>query len=229
MKKNLEKIKDIYKRNNLNSLHEFEDKINELDKEIKKYENLKPELIKNYKEKLNIYNNINEKLKNIGKNINNLRSLYNVLLKYIEVNREKLSKNLENAFRFYFKKLYRYQDIIDVGIDIKESKVKDEKLFYIYIIKNIDGKSIKKYIDEAGLSGGQIKILDLALRLAIASILNLNISVLLLDEPTESLDENIRLSLAQLISSLDNYQIILCTHDDLFKDNVEGKIIEIKR
>ena len=125
--------------------------------------------------------------------------------------------------------MYRYQDIIDVGIDIKESKVKDEKLFYIYIIKNIDGKSIKKYIDEAGLSGGQIKILDLALRLAIASILNLNISVLLLDEPTESLDENIRLSLAQLISGLDNYQIILCTHDDLFKDNVEGKIIEIKR
>jgi len=125
--------------------------------------------------------------------------------------------------------LYRYQDIIDVGIDIKESKVKDEKLFYIYIIKNIDGKSIKKYIDEAGLSGGQIKILDLALRLAIASILNLNINVLLLDEPTESLDENVRLSLAQLISGLDNYQVILCTHDDLFKDNVEGKIIEIKR
>jgi DNA repair exonuclease SbcCD ATPase subunit len=229
MKKNLEKIKDIYKRNNLNSLTEFENKLNELDKEIKKYENLKPELIKNYKEKLNMYNNINEKLKNMGKNINNLRSLYNVLLKYIEVNREKISKNLENAFKFYFKKLYRYQDIIDVGIDIKESKVKDEKLFYIYIIKNIDGKNIKKYIDEAGLSGGQIKILDLALRLAIASILNLNINVLLLDEPTESLDENIRLSLAQLISGLDNYQVILCTHDDLFKDNVEGKIIEIKR
>ncbi|MCC5446800.1 AAA family ATPase [Candidatus Nanobsidianus stetteri] len=229
MKKNLEKIKDIYKRNNLNSLKEFEDKLNELDKEIKKYENLKPELIKNYKEKLNMYNNINEKLKNMGKNINVLRSLYGVLLKYIEVNREKISKNLENAFKFYFKKLYRYQDIVDVGIDIKESKVKDEKLFYIYVIKNIDGKTIKKYIDEAGLSGGQIKILDLALRLAIASILNLNINVLLLDEPTESLDENVRLSLAQLISSLDNYQVILCTHDDLFKDNVEGKIIEIKR
>jgi exonuclease SbcC len=229
MKKNLEKIKDIYKRNNLNSLKEFEDKLNELDREIKKYENLKPELIKNYKEKLNMYNNINEKLKNMGKNINVLRSLYNVLLKYIEVNREKISKNLENAFKFYFKKLYRYQDIVDVGIDIKESKVKDEKLFYIYVIKNIDGKTIKKYIDEAGLSGGQIKILDLALRLAIASILNLNINVLLLDEPTESLDENVRLSLAQLISSLDNYQVILCTHDDLFKDNVEGKIIEIKR
>jgi exonuclease SbcC len=229
MKKNLEKIKDIYKRNNLNSLKEFEDKLNDLDREIKKYENLKPELIKNYKEKLNMYNNINEKLKNMGKNINVLRSLYNVLLKYIEVNREKISKNLENAFKFYFKKLYRYQDIVDVGIDIKESKVKDEKLFYIYVIKNIDGKTIKKYIDEAGLSGGQIKILDLALRLAIASILNLNINVLLLDEPTESLDENVRLSLAQLISSLDNYQVILCTHDDLFKDNVEGKIIEIKR
>jgi exonuclease SbcC len=229
MKKNLEKIKDIYKRNNLNSLKEFEDKLNDLDREIKKYENLKPELIKNYKEKLNMYNNINEKLKNMGKNINVLRSLYSVLLKYIEVNREKISKNLENAFKFYFKKLYRYQDIVDVGIDIKESKVKDEKLFYIYVIKNIDGKTIKKYIDEAGLSGGQIKILDLALRLAIASILNLNINVLLLDEPTESLDENVRLSLAQLISSLDNYQVILCTHDDLFKDNVEGKIIEIKR
>jgi len=229
MKKNLEKIKDIYKRNNLNSLKEFEDKLSDLDREIKKYENLKPELIKNYKEKLNMYNNINEKLKNMGKNINVLRSLYSVLLKYIEVNREKISKNLENAFKFYFKKLYRYQDIVDVGIDIKESKVKDEKLFYIYVIKNIDGKTIKKYIDEAGLSGGQIKILDLALRLAIASILNLNINVLLLDEPTESLDENVRLSLAQLISSLDNYQVILCTHDDLFKDNVEGKIIEIKR
>ncbi|WP_231434119.1 hypothetical protein [Candidatus Nanopusillus massiliensis] len=46
--------------------------------------------------------------------------------------------------------------------------------------------------------------------------LNLNINILLLDEPTKALDENMRLSLAQVISSLNNYQVILCTHDDLF-------------
>ncbi|BFI73622.1 DNA double-strand break repair Rad50 ATPase [Nanoarchaeota archaeon] len=229
MKMNLEKIKEIYSKYNFSSISEFEEKIKYLDNELKKYENIRPELIKNYKEKLDRYNNIIEKIKKINKNINNLRSLYNALLKFIEVRREKLSKDLENAFRYYFKKLYKYQDIIDVGIDIKEGKNKEEKLFHIYIIKNIDNREVKKYVEDAGLSGGQIKILDLSLRLSIASLLKLKINTLLLDEPTESLDENVRISLAQLLNSLDNYQIVLCTHDELFKENIEGKIIEIKR
>jgi exonuclease SbcC len=229
MKKNLERIKQIYEKYNINNLSDFEKKINEIDNELKKYENLRPELIRNYKEKLDRYNKLIEKMRNINKNLNNLRSLYNVLIKFIEIRREKLSKSLENAFRFYFRQLYRYNDIIDVGIDIKEGRNKEEKLFYIYVIKNIDGKEIKKNVEEAGLSGGQVKILDLSLRLAISSLLKLNISTLLLDEPTESLDENARLSLAQLLNSLKNYQIILCTHDELFKENMEGKIIEIKR
>ncbi|BBL45417.1 DNA double-strand break repair Rad50 ATPase [Nanobdella aerobiophila] len=229
MKKNLEKIKNIYKKNNYSSLKDFEEKLNDIDNELRIYQNIKPELIKNYKNKLDSYNIILENNKKISKNINNLRSLYNIILKFIENRREKVALNLSNAFRYYFKKLYRYNDIVDVGIEIKEGKNKDERIFTIYIIKNIDNKELKKPVEDAGLSGGQTKLLDLSIRLAISSLLDIRTSFILLDEPTESLDENVRLSLAELLQLLDGYQILLCTHDDIFKDNIEGKIIEIKR
>ncbi len=228
MKNNLEKINEIYRKYNYESLSDFERELNNIESEIKKYSNLKPELIKNYKEKTKKYEEITNKIKKIYKNINNLKILLSSLQRYVEKLRENLSKNLSVAFKYYFRKLYRYDDIVDVGIDLSKNR-KGEMIFDIYVIKKIDNREIRKTINEAGLSGGQIKILDLALRLSIASLLKLNINTLLLDEPTESLDENNRISLAELLDSLKDYQIILCTHDELFKEKIEGELFEIKR
>ncbi len=228
MKKNLEEFNNIMNELGYNSLYDLESEIKRIDEELKKYENFKPELYKMYVEKMNRYNNLIEKIKKVRKNISLLNSLQTSLIRFIEKLRKKKTIRLSEEFRKYFKKLYRYGDIVDVKIDLRYGRNK-EKIFDIVIAKNIDGKVLYKNIGEAGLSGGQIKILDLALRLALASIIRPNFKVLMLDEPTESLDENVRFSLAELLDSLGEYQIILCTHDELFKEKISGKVIEFKR
>jgi len=228
MKENLEKYRKIMEELGFSSLYDLENEIKKLDEQLKNYENFRPELYKIYLEKLDRYNNLVEKIKKIRKNMNILNNLQIGLTRFIEKIRRSRTIRLSDEFRRYFKKLYRYNDIVDVKIDLKYGKNK-EKIFDIIVAKNVDGKVIYKDISEAGLSGGQIKILDLAFRLALASIVNPNFKVLMLDEPTESLDENVRFSLAELLDSLDEYQIILCTHDELFKEKMTGKVIEFKR
>jgi len=228
MKENLEKYKKIMEELGFSSLYDLENEVKKLDEKLKNYENFKPELYKIYLEKLERYNNIVEKIKKIRRKINILNNLQIGLTRFIEKLRKNKTIRLSEEFRRYFKRLYRYNDIVDVKIDLKYGRNK-EKIFDIVVAKNIDEKIIYKDINEAGLSGGQIKILDLAFRLALASIVNPNFKVLMLDEPTESLDENVRFSLAELLDSLEDYQIILCTHDELFKEKMGGKVIEFKR
>jgi len=228
MKENLEKYKKIMEELGFSSIYDLEEEIKKLDERLKSYENFKPELYKVYIEKLDRYNSLLEKIKKIRKNISLLNSLQMALIKFIERIRKSKTLRLSEEFRRYFKRLYRYNDIVDVKVDLKYGRNK-EKIFDIIIAKNIDGKIIYKDINEAGLSGGQIKILDLAFRLALASIVSPNFKVLMLDEPTESLDENVRLSLAELLDSLEDYQIILCTHDELFKEKMSGRVIELRR
>jgi len=228
MKENLEKYKKIMEELGFSSIYDLEEEIKKLDEKLKSYENFKPELYKVYLEKLERYNSLLEKIRKIRKNLSLLNNLQMALIKFIEKLRKSKTLRLSEEFRRYFKKLYRYNDIVDVKVDLKYGRNK-EKIFDIIIAKNIDGKIIYKDINEAGLSGGQIKILDLAFRLALASIVSPNFKVLMLDEPTESLDENVRLSLAELLDSLEDYQIILCTHDELFKEKMSGKVIELKR
>jgi len=228
MKENLEKYKKVMEELGFSSIYDLEEEIKKLDEKLKSYENFKPELYKVYLEKLDRYNNLLEKIRKIRKNISLLNSLQMALIKFIEKIRKSKTLRLSEEFRRYFKRLYRYNDIVDVKVDLKYGRNK-EKIFDIIIAKNVDGKVIYKDVNEAGLSGGQIKILDLAFRLALASIISPNFKVLMLDEPTESLDENVRLSLAELLDSLEDYQIILCTHDELFKEKMSGKVIELKR
>ncbi|MEM4841427.1 MAG: SMC family ATPase [Nanopusillaceae archaeon] len=228
MKKNLEKYNQILQSLGFNSLFDLENEIKKIDEELKKYENFKPELYRIYLEKLEKYNILIEKIRKIRKNIQLLNYLQNSLIKFIERIRKEKTLRLSEEFRRFFKRLYRYGDISDVKIDLEINR-SGEKIFNIIIAKEIDGKILYKNVNEAGLSGGQTKILDLALRLAIASIINPNFKVLMLDEPTESLDENVRYQLAELLDSLEGYQIILCTHDELFKEKISGKVIEFRR
>ncbi|MGB9674863.1 MAG: hypothetical protein ACPLX8_01895, partial [Nanopusillaceae archaeon] len=102
MKNKLNKINEIYKRHNYSSKKDFEDKIKELDNELNKYSHIKPELIRNYKEKIDRYDNLLKKIKKINDRLNSLRSLYSILIKFIEIKRDKLSKNLSSAFEYYF-------------------------------------------------------------------------------------------------------------------------------
>ncbi|RDD52497.1 hypothetical protein BA065_01290, partial [Nanoarchaeota archaeon NZ13-N] len=228
MKKNLDRYNKIMEELGFRSLYDLENEIKKLDEELKKYENFKPELYKIYLEKLDKYNSLNEKIRKIRKNISLLNSLQIGLTRFIEKLRQSKTVRLSEEFRRHFRRLYRYEDIVDVRIDLKYGRNR-ERIFDIVVAKNVDGKIIYKNVGEAGLSGGQTKILDLALRLSLASIINPNFKVLMLDEPTESLDENVRFSLAELLDSLEGYQIILCTHDELFKEKMSGTVVRLDR
>ncbi|MFN4046485.1 MAG: SbcC/MukB-like Walker B domain-containing protein, partial [Acidilobaceae archaeon] len=66
------------------------------------------------------------------------------------------------------------------------------------------------------LSGGEKTVLALAFRLALASLLmEKPVSTLILDEPTEYLDENSRSMVFETISEIAGYvdQVIVVTHD----------------
>lgn len=229
MKKLFERYNNRLKEAGYSTIDDIRRDIENLEKEIKPLENIREDLIKLYKEKLEKYERLKIKLNNLRDGEKNLNILYNSLVKFVEKLRENIASMLSEYFKQYFFKLYRYDDITDVGLELNYGRGKSEYIYHFYVIKRIDGVDIKKYLNEAGLSGGQIKILDLAFRLALMKALNIKFNVIMLDEPTESLDENVRINLAELLDSMTDFQLILCTHDDLFKEKIDGNIIEFRR
>jgi len=227
MENNLKKINELLYTNNFTNLEELKKYISELDNRLKSYVAISLRELELYKMHLSEIDELKRKQQNIKTNISTLNSLKTVLERFIMSYRKTVAKRLSAAFNYYFKKLYIYHDIKEVKLELKYER--QEWKFHFYVKKNIDNKEIWRDIREANLSGGQVKIMDLAFRLALAYVLRPNLKVLLLDEPTESLDENVRYSLAELLDSLKEYQIILCTHDELFKEKIQGKVFEFSR
>jgi len=209
------------------SEEDLKNNLDTLSKHMEKYKGINQREISLYKIHLAELEDMKEKLQQLKRNYKNLSTLQSVLEKFIASYRKKVANKLSYTFNYFFKRLYKYPDIKEIKLEIKYER--QEWKFYIYVMKDIDGKLVWREIKEANLSGGQIKILDLAFRLALAKVLNLNFYTLMLDEPTESLDENVRYSLAELLDSLKEYQIILCTHDELFKDKMSGSVIILSR
>ena len=87
----------------------------------------------------------------------------------------------------------------------------------------LSSSDIKVSID--ALSGGQRIALSIALRLAIAKILNEKTDFLILDEPTIHLDESRKKELVDLLGDLkeSNFirQLIVVTHDDEIKERAD--------
>jgi exonuclease SbcC len=227
MLKNLEDFNRILEESGYKSLDDLELELNKLKEKLESFKGINPREIELYKIHLKEVEDLKEKIQRLKRNYYLLSTLQSVLEKFIANYRKTVAKKLSYTFNYFFKKLYKYPDIREVKLEIKYER--QEWKFYVYVLKNIDGKDVWREIKEANLSGGQIKIVDLAFRLSLARILNLNFYTLLLDEPTESLDENVRYSLAELLDSLKEYQIILCTHDELFKDKMEANVILLTR
>jgi exonuclease SbcC len=78
------------------------------------------------------------------------------------------------------------------------------------------------------LSGGEQMSAALAVRLAILKVLT-GSDLVFLDEPTQNLDENRRLNLAQEITRIKDFrQLVIISHDDTFNSALEN-IIEIEK
>ncbi len=78
------------------------------------------------------------------------------------------------------------------------------------------------------LSGGEQMSAALAVRLAILKVLT-GSDLVFLDEPTQNLDENRRLNLAQEITRIKDFrQMVIISHDDTFNSALEN-IIEIEK
>ena len=227
MEENLNKVNKILTELGYSNIIDLENKIKSMEIELEKYKGINIREIELYRLHLKELKDLKEKLKKIKYYMNNLIALKTILEKFILQYRKTIAKKLSASFNYYFKKLYRYSDIKEVKCEVKYER--EEWKLHIYVKKVIDEKELWKDIKEANLSGGQIKILDLAFRLALAHIIKPNFKVLMLDEPTESLDENMRYALAELLDSLEGYQIILCTHDELFKEKMQGKVFVFSR
>ena len=78
------------------------------------------------------------------------------------------------------------------------------------------------------LSGGEQMSAALAVRLAILKVLT-GSDLVFLDEPTQNLDENRRLNLAQEITRIKDFrQMVIISHDDTFNSALEN-VIEIEK
>ncbi len=228
MENNLSKISDTLNQLGFSNIEDLKKELSRLESEYAQVKDVNEREIQLYLKYKEDVENLRERVLNIGEKLNKLNKLKRVLEQFVAEYRKDVAKKLSISLPIWFKRLYKYTDILDIKLELKFN-TRTGYIFTFHVLKNIDGKHLWKEISEAGLSGGQKKIIDLAIRLALIDIINPDFRVLLLDEPTESLDENVRINLAEIIDNLSGYQVILCTHDDLFKDKVYGNVIHLSR
>ncbi|NPA86083.1 MAG: SMC family ATPase [bacterium] len=147
--------------------------------------------------------------------------------KFCTIMRVRVLQVLDAHFRHWFRQLYIYNDIRDVALELDQSRRAQEPVYTVRVLL----ADTQGYVplQEAGLSGGQRIVLDLALRFALISLFSRSIGFIMLDEPTHSLDENVREKFAEVLKNLQDMQVLVCTHDEVFRDSVSGKGYVFKR
>ncbi len=203
-----QKFKDIDFNNLDNLIGEKQKELDNLNQEIGKFEERIrncEKSIKEKKEQLREKEKEIEKIENLKENYKFYWNLYEKLEKVINYKRKRYYENLSAFVSYYFDKF---------GLeDYREVKIGFENGLNIYLCRE-DGSEVEAY----NLSGGEQASLSLALRLAIAQLLDLKFKILILDEPTYGMD-NIRVkSLGELflnfIRNNPDYQVILVTHEE---------------
>jgi len=222
----LECLKEKYSKD-FNSSNDISNLIEELEKELK---NL-PELSEDY---VNQYFNVLEKLEKNKKDKEDIENKIELASKLIK-QFEKLRRTIREFFvsritvllNEWFRRIYNYSDIVSLEFVLQEPQRKtSEQLIYSIVIKFADGST--KDIREAGLSGGQLTALDIAFRFSLLNLVLPRVRFILFDEPTNSLDENVRLNLVQTLKEISDLQIIVATHDELFKEAAD-RIVKVQR
>ncbi len=213
--KELEELKEIVKRYGI-ELEEIERKIKEVEDELESLPKIDIKFLKYLKEKKEYVEKLKKYIEELEKFVNIISKLATVFQKIKIRVRDEVAKRLTIYLNYWFKRIYIYDDIESVEIRVERGR--KDFVYKIYVKKKIGERDVVLPLEEASLSGGQIVALDLAFRFALINLLSKNIGFLLLDEPTESLDERIRRKLAETLKSLENFQLIICTHDEIFKE-----------
>ncbi len=145
-----------------------------------------------------------------------------VVKKTQEFVRSQLVEYINKALAMIWNALYPYPDYTAIRLVPTENDYRLEVL-------NVRGE----WVDVSVLSGGERSAAALALRIAVSAVLSGNARVLLLDEPTHNLDENVTTGLAALLRELPGKgifdQIILITHKESLQQAATAKIYLLER
>ncbi len=132
--------------------------------------------------------------------------LNNKLLNLITFEREKSYENLKFYVQYYFDK-FNLSDYKSIEIKFSEEEMN-------IFIRNESGYDI----NVSSLSGGEKTALSLAIRLAIAQMLDIKFKIFILDEPTDGMDNERIESLGELFYNFikynPDYQLIVITHEE---------------
>jgi exonuclease SbcC len=211
-------------------LEKLREKVQELESKLATYPSLSEDQLKRIETAVNNLKSKESRLQELKASYEELKQLQKIFESLKVLLRAKVAATLNLYFKHWFKQIYVYPDIEDVSLKLVQASRRrsgSELVYEIYV--KLSGDSKERRLVEAGLSGGQRVIVDLALRFALISLFTRNIGFILLDEPTVSLDENIRLKFAEILRSQENLQIIVCTHDELFRDSISGKGYALRR
>ncbi len=223
---NMVELKNI--EDKINELKNIEDKINELKDEIENkevlYQNILKDISRLEGEKKNNEDNAS-KLENEIKALEEIKNKIIVGLASINIFNKvqrSLYNNaliaLENEMNDVFSKF---------GLDYSRIEIREneEGNIGVYVIdRNGNERPISV------LSGGEQSVIALAFIIALNKIIQAKIGFLALDEPTESLDEQRRKTLIEILSRLtesnDNlpppvYQLLVITHHSDIMENID--------
>jgi len=145
----------------------------------------------------------------------------NVAKKTQEEVREKIVSNINLIFMDLWPKIYPYADFEHIKLNIVDGDYKLELYF---------DKNYTRQLDDF-ISGGERSAIALTLRIAMSLVMKNKLNLLILDEPTHNLDENIVLALSDLFNNhllKFTEQIFVITHDKML-ENYAKNIYVINR
>jgi len=132
--------------------------------------------------------------------------LNNRLLNLITIERKRSYENLKFFVQHYFNK-FNLSDYKSIEIEFLDESME-------IFLKNESGYDI----NVNSLSGGEKTALSLAIRLAIAQMLDIKFKIFILDEPTDGMDDERIESLGELFYNFikynQDYQLIIITHEE---------------
>ncbi|MFH8080495.1 MAG: SMC family ATPase [Candidatus Aenigmatarchaeota archaeon] len=222
---------------------EYESLLNKLnyDDLKREYENSRDMLIKKktlYEEKvksLNDRKNLLEKLKfefekvisqknymlKLEKAIKNLNAFEEALQKTQSELRIEFIESVNNKMSEIWQELYPYGDYVDIRMAVEDGN---------YMLQLLNKK--REWVDVENLSGGESRMACLALRIAFSIVLVPHLNWLILDEPTESLDEKSVLQMADALRDrIKEFvsQVFIITHNPHLEAAATGEIYRIHR
>jgi len=132
--------------------------------------------------------------------------LNNRLINLITFERKRSYENLKFYVQYYFEK-FNLSDYKSIEIEFSDEEMD-------IFLKNLSGYDL----NVNSLSGGEKTALSLAIRLAIAQMLDIKFKIFILDEPTDGMDNERIESLGELFYNFikynPDYQLIVITHEE---------------